>query len=359
MKMKRLIICLMSVFILVSCVKEDYFGLSSYGNIKSIEVSNLAGIAVINTDSQTISLPIANGVDLSEIMIQSLTLSSFASSDLIVGDTIDLTTAQSIVVTAEDGSLHQWILTAEIASSTPQLTNGDFSMWYLTSDDYYEPGESAATTIWGTGNPGSNTIGRIATKPYDAGDGNKMARLETLDNGIAGVPLNTPISAGSIFTGVFNTDKINPTNPEAAIDFGTPFVGRPVKLRFTYSYVPGATNEDRKGNVLDYSDACDIYALLEVRDGSTTKRLATAWFRGSESQSTLTTVEVVFTYGELDSSFPDYMKPTTDEYVSSDSASYLLPTHITFVASSSYDGAKFCGAVGSVLMLDDVEMVYE
>lgn len=357
--MKRLIIYLIAAFALVSCVTEDYFGLSPYGNIKSIEVSNLAGIAVINADSQTISLPIANGIDLSKIVIQSLTLSSFASSNFKVGDIIDLTTAQTIVVTAEDGSLHPWILTAEIASSTPQLTNGDFNTWYLTSDGYYEPGESATTTIWGTGNPGSNTIGRIAAKPYDEGDGNEMARLETLDNGIAGIPLSTPISAGSIFTGVFNTDKINPTNPEAAIDFGTPFVGRPAKLRFTYSYVPGATNKDRKGNVLDYSDACDIYALLEVRDGSTTKRLATAWFRGNETQSALTTVEIVFTYGELDSSFPDYMKPTTGEYVSSSSVSYALPTHITFVASSSYDGAKFCGAVGSVLLLDNVEMVYE
>ena len=359
MKTRCLRLLFVAFLLLSSCVTEDYFGLSPYGNIKSIEVSNLAGIAVVNKDSQTISLPITNGVDLSSIVIQSLTLSSFASSDLTVGDTIDLTSAQPIIVTAEDGSLHQWILTAQIASSTPQLTNGDFSDWYLTSDDYYEPGESASTTIWGTGNPGSNTIGRIATTPYDAGDGNKIARLETLDNGIAGVPLNTPISAGSIFTGVFNTDKINPTNPEAAIDFGTPFVGRPVTLRFTYSYVPGETNQDRKGNALNYSDACDIYALLEVRDGSSTKRLATAWFRSSEVQTNLTTVEVTFTYGSLDSSFPDYMKPSTEAYVSSDSATYVLPTHITFVASSSYDGASFCGAVGSVLLLDDVEMVYE
>jgi len=46
-------------------------------------------------------------------------------------------------------------------------------------------------------------------------------------------------------------------------------------------------------------------------------------------------------------------------FVPADSAAYMLPTHITFVASSSYAGAVFAGAIGSELFIDDVEMVYE
>ena len=138
-----------------------------------------------------------------------------------------------------------------------------------------------------------------------------------------------------------------------------PFAGRPEKLRFKYQYQAGEVNKDRDGNELSYPDMLDIYALLEVRLGGTTERLATAWFRSADPIDDLTANEIIFTYGELDDSFPDYMKPEDGAYVSSDSAAFVLPTHITFVASSSFDGANFGGAVGSVLIVDDVEMIYE
>jgi len=53
------------------------------------------------------------------------------------------------------------------------------------------------------------------------------------------------------------------------------------------------------------------------------------------------------------------MKPVGHGFVSADSASFVLPTHITLVASSSFDGANFAGAIGSVLIIDDVEMIYK
>ena len=181
----------------------------------------------------------------------------------------------------------------------------------------------------------------------------------TLDNGILAGTFGAPISAGSIFTGVFDSDKIDPSDPQAAITFGTPFSGRPTKIRFKYQYDPGLENEDKDGNALSYSDMLDIYALLEIRLGGKTERLATAWFRSEDKVDSQTTIEVPFTYGELDGSFPDYMKPDNMLYTGQDSAKFVLPTHITFVASSSFDGANFAGAVGSTLILDDVVMIYE
>jgi hypothetical protein len=53
------------------------------------------------------------------------------------------------------------------------------------------------------------------------------------------------------------------------------------------------------------------------------------------------------------------MKPIDHDFVSRDSASFVLPTHINFVATSSFDGVNFAGAIGSVLIIDDVEMIYE
>ena len=356
--MKKYTIIILLLIISSSCVEEDFFGLSSYGNIKSILLSNQASNAVINNKDFTVEVEIPAGVDLSNISIQTLVVSSFATADNQVGDILDLNEPKSIIVTAEDGSTYTWMIEAFVASATPQLNNWDLNAWYKTGSDYYEPGSDASTTIWGTGNPGTQILNKLATIPEDLGNGNYAAKMITLDNGKLAGTFGAPISAGSIFTGVFNSDKIDPSNPQAAIEFGTPFTGRPEKLRLKYQYAAGEVNKDKSGSELAYPDALDIYALLEVRFGGKTERLATAWLRSNDDQAELTTREIAFTYGELDSSFPDYMKPVGHGYVSADSATFILPTHITFVASSSFDGANFAGAIGSTLIIDDVEMVY-
>lgn len=358
MKMKNRYLILF-LFMLTSCVKEDFFGYSPYGNIKVFEVSNQASQAVINVAGQTVTVEIPGGVDLTAITLQKLQLSSFATADAAEGDLLNLEEDIEINVVAEDGSLYTWLIQAEVASATPQLSNGDFNLWYKTNSDYYEPGESKDNTIWGTGNQGTFILNKLATIPFDRGNDNLAAQMITLDNGFLGSTFGAPIAAGSIFTGVFNSDNLDPKDPEAAIEFGMPFAGRPTQVQLTYSYVPGSDNQDKDGNSLPYSDMMDVYALLEVRSGGTTERLATAWLRNGEEQPDLVTITIDFVYGELDDSFPDYMKPADGNYVSSDSAAFILPTHITFVASSSFAGAEFAGAVGSELILDDVVMIYE
>lgn len=359
MKNRILYITLVTAFLISSCVKEDHWGLSSFGNIKSIEVSNQASQAKINKDSLTVTIELPGGIEQSALEIKSLVLSSFASSDKTIGDKLNLNTTEIINIKAEDGTLTSWKIIPFIASATPPLQNGDFSLWYRTTDDYYEPGADAASTIWGTGNPGTQILNLLATTRLEIEPGNYAVKMETLDNGPIAGAFGTPISAGSVFVGKFEKDKIDPTNPQAAIDFGTPFTGRPQKLNFKHQYTPGEVNKDKDGNELPEGDQCDIYVYLEIRDGSEILRLATAWYRSAETVSELSETTIEFTYGELDNSFPDYMKPENGKYVSADSASFVLPTHFTFVASSSFDGANFAGAIGSTLVLDDVILVYE
>ena len=356
--MKRIYFLLL-LTTLFSCVKEDYFGKSIYGNIKQIVVSNQSGNAKISTDSLIVTVEIPAGVDLTTISIQSLEVSSYAKANKSVGDVIDLNEDAIIQITSEDGTVSNWTIRGFVASANPQLNNADLNLWYKTASDYFEPGESASNTIWGTGNPGTQILNKLATIPQDFGNGNLAAHMITLDNGKLAGAFGAPISAGSVFTGVFDSDNIDPSNPQAAIDFGSPFTGRPEKIRLKYTYSPGEVNKDKNGNILSYSDACDIYALLEVRLGGKIERLATAWFRSEDIQEDLTTLEFEFTYGELDSSFPEYMKPIDHNFVSADSAIFVLPTHITFVASSSFDGANFAGAIDSDLVVDDIELIYE
>lgn len=358
MKLKYIWIFVASLFLVTSCIREDHFDESEFANIKSLLVAGQSGNAVINKEMALVVVQIPAGVDLSKIKIESIEFSSFAKSNINAGSIIDLNNDVQVNIVSENGTARQWTIKADVASATPQLDNFDLNLWYSTATNYKEPGESAANTIWGTGNRGTQLLNKLATKPVTINGSNLAAKMETLDNGPLGSVFGAPISSGSIFTGYFDPNNIDPANPEAAIDFGTPFTGRPDKLQFKYTYEPGAVNKDKQGNILSYPDAADVYAILEVRENGVAKRLATAWIRTENLQNQLTVKEVVFTYGALDSSFPDYMKPANNQYVSAANAGFVLPTHITFVASSSFAGAKFAGAVGSKLVVDDVKMIY-
>ncbi|WP_020532403.1 PCMD domain-containing protein [Flexithrix dorotheae] len=344
--------------VLNGCLEEDFFGLSSFGEIKEIEIENQASQAIIKSQSKEIIIEMPGGVDISEVSIQKLTLSSFAKSDKNVGDEINLNDSITFNITAEDGTLTIWKIFSNVASSTPQIPNSDFNVWYKTSGGYYEPGENAETTVWGTGNPGTNILGLLATTPIEISDGNLAANMITLDNGKLSGSFGAPISAGSIYTGKFNPDKIDLSNPAAAIEFGTPFSGRPNSFKLKYTYQPGPENKDKNGNLLNFDDQCDIYALLEVRKSNEVQRLATAWFRSDEIIENPEDLEVQFIYGELDNSFPEFMKPPNGKYVTGDSVGFILPTHITFVASSSFNGNNFAGAIDSQLIIDELELNY-
>jgi len=351
-----------SIFIIIlifsSCIEEDFFGFSSEGNIREIEVSNQANQASIDREKKRVEIEMPIGIDLSNITVNKLSLSSFAESDVKVGDVINFNDSVQFNITAEDGSVTSWYIVPLLASATPQLPNSNFDLWYESQEGYFEPGENASSTIWGTGNPGTQLLGLYATTPIEISPGNFAARLETLDNGRFAGSLGFPISSATIYTGKFVQDNLDPTDPEAAIDFGTTFSGRPKSMKIKYQYSPGDVNKDKEGNVLPETDQCDIYCLLEVRTGDKVQRLATVWFRSSETVDELSELLLDFNYGPLPDEFPDYAKPDNGQYVSVDSAQFILPSHIVFVAASSYNGANFGGAIGSTLLVDDLEFIY-
>ncbi|MCT4624701.1 MAG: PCMD domain-containing protein, partial [Schleiferiaceae bacterium] len=124
-----------------------------------------------------------------------------------------------------------------------------------------------------------------------------------------------------------------------------------------YTYTPGANNEDENGAPLPYGDQCDIYILLENRDGAKTKRVGTAWFRNGDTQSSWKEIEVPVKYGQLDPSddWFDYAQPQPDEEWGTGTENV---THISVLFSSSFEGDFFKGAIGSVLEVDNLILTY-
>lgn len=106
-------------------------------------------------------------------------------------------------------------------------------------------------------------------------------------------------------------------------------------------------------------DSKDVRHNVDFNINQLILKLGTAWFRSDDVQAGLITIEIPVNYGELDASFPTYMQPVNGLYVAEEQVPFILSTHITFVASSSFDGANFAGAVGSTLVVDDIELNYE
>lgn len=352
---------LILLILFTSCLKEDYFGTSSDALIKKIKISHQIGEAKINTEFKSIEVELS-GLSLSEdVTIKILELSSFAKSNMQEGSQLDLTHTVYIVVTAEDGSQTIWSIDAVTAASHPQIRNHNFNDWFQTSSGYFEPAIGSdiflLATTWSSNNANSNSIGIIPVVPFEIQNNNYSARIETMDNGLSSTKYGR-ISPGKIFTGKIDNLKHKKNQPGSGIDLGIEFTGHPKSFSIKYQYQPGVDNQDENGNSLGFSDAAEIYVFLEVRDSNRVRRLGTAWFRTEALSSSLSDVEINFSYGPLNASFPSYLSPTNKDYISADSAKFLNPTHFTFMANSSFMGDSLEGAVGSVLIIDNLKLNY-
>ena len=344
-----------------SCLKEDHFGVSSDALITNFEVHHQVGDAQIKSETKSILVELSGSVFLSHATIKKLGLSSFASSDLDVDSVLDLSSTAYINVYAEDGTLSTWSVDAIVEASHPQIRNNLLNYWYQTSSGYFEPAESeiiqTLSPVWSTNNEASNSIGVIPVVPFEIKNDNLAAHIVTMDNGTSSIK-HGRISPGKLFTGTFNKLKHHADQPASGIEAGIEFTGRPDAFHFKYQYLPGSQNMDKDGNELSYSDGTDVYILLEVRDSTNVRRLATAWFRSQVAVENMTDENVKFTYGPLNNSYPDYMMPANGQFVPEDSAAFVLPTHLVFMATPSFAGDSLAGAVGSVLVVDDIRLEY-
>jgi hypothetical protein len=345
-KLLHILILLGFTIVLSSCLKDDHFGKSSYNTLYSFVLEGQLGNATIDQNNNTVTINIDTTVDVTSLALMSYSISNFAAISPEVGETLDYSDTAYCTVTSESGIARVYKVVIQGAKQNEQISNSGFQQWYDTGNDYLEPGTGPDNVVWSTGNAGAVIAGNIPTYPEIIGDNDSIAVLETMK-----VILGPRIAAGSLFTGTF---ELNIADPPSSVKAGIPFTSRPTYFKIKMKYQPGDENQGTNGDPLTYDDSADIYALLEVRSGDNTSRLATAWYRSSETFTDWNNLEIPFTYGELDSSYPDFMKPADGVYA--DPAS--TPTHISVIMSSSARGDIFEGAIGSKLEVNDFELVY-
>ncbi|WP_370392392.1 PCMD domain-containing protein [uncultured Winogradskyella sp.] len=350
-KLQLLVVLIIVAIGFNSCVSDDEFGLSNFKEIKAFQLPGQAGLTAISSEERTIIIPMSEEADLSNLVPSTIEISNLARITPAINEAQNFTEPVVYTVTAEDNSTAEWTVTAVAALPNPQLPNSNFDDWYPVSD-YQQPGLDADNTVWGTANRALAIAGDANTNPEDLGNGDFAARLTSVE-----APLLVRMAAATLFTGTFTEGFPNPTDPRSNINFGTPFSGRPSAFAVEYLYTPGPSYEDADGNPLPGGDQCDIYVLLEKREGDMVQRIGTGWFRSDATVSNFTDLEVDIKYGELTPSDPEFEYANIREGETWGDPQDT-PTHITVVFSSSALGDFFTGAIGSELWVNNFELIY-
>lgn len=254
----------------------------------------------------------------------------------------------------------------------PQVYNAGFEVW--SGDTPLLPYTSDADQWWDTGNHGSaNANINITTYENSARPGSAGTTSAKLASQKASVLGIGKFAAGNIFVGKYLGTNI----PNGVIGFGKPFpfTYRPKALRFWYKGTVGTV--DNAGGSVSNGDAdvAQVYICLCKMDGphvvdtrysdtflnfaanSKTMAYCTA-LNGKNSKNDRTDGHII-AWGEWTNreSVAEWTAMTVDLHYNEEYEGEV-PTYLLLTASASKYGDYFAGSTGSVMYLDDVELLY-
>ena len=244
---------------------------------------------------------------------------------------------------------------AFVTESYEEVPNLNFDSWSSVKSlstfnkTVYYPNSDKSNSYWATGNTGLNSANTTVNSiPVDGRNG-KAAQLKTVTVTMAGY------AAGNIFIGGYKTDYDDGAN---SVKYGRSYEGaRPLKLRGYYKYSPAAitnTTAARPENSDDYTeDTGDIY--IKLWDGPLWSGSNYDW---TDPAPNLIAEGHFYPTGTT-AEYTEFEIPLT--YLSKAKAKWM-----TIVCTSSRYGGEFDGlsvvgkvGVGSILWVDDFELVYE
>lgn len=290
-----------------------------------------------------------------------ITISDKAVISPATGVAQDFSAGKSVTYTviAEDGTAKAY--TVSVAGSQNVLKYS-FEEWTIVGTDNGEHEEPLPKDQLASSVEGASLLylfgveGFPVYKTDDKKEGNYAIKLATMDTSAQASLLVPAITAGSVFTGIFDikfafTDKLSCTR------FGISYDKKPLRFKGWYKYTPGTKFIDGTdvSNIVEIPnrvDECAIQAVLykadaddEVLTGhdinTSDKRVAVAALADGTAKAEYTEFDLPFTFLEGKS------------YEAG--AKYKL----AIVCSSSKEGDAFKGAGGSTLILDELEVIGE
>lgn len=275
-------------------------------------------------------------------------------SDVLKGLTPGTTYEYRIL---EDTKISNMIceVTTEEASVLP---NSGFENW---SGDIpkliYGSGESM---FWDSGNHGSQKVDMNVTTPDSAvkHSGNYSAKLSSIYANMLGIG---QFAAGNIFIGQYLDTQMDGLTGHGVLGLGRPFASRPLALRGYIRYISG--NVDKGGDKIANGTQDKGIIYIALTDGEGEEFEGTRWsfvIKTKESKFFDKNGANVVAYGDKiweasteGEGMHEFVIPF--EYRSME----RIPNRIMLVAAASEFGDYFQGSTGSVMWLDDLELIYE
>lgn len=251
--------------------------------------------------------------------------------------------------------------TTEEATTLP---NGNMDDWYKSGKTWYPVSESDYSTsgsFWDSSNPGTTTgAGALVNVNPTQGNssivhtsGGKSAELKSQYASAFGIG---KFAAASLYSGKFNS--LVGTNG-AKIDFGQKFASRPTGLHGWFRYTSGKI--DYRGDNTPAGlgekgtdDLCSIYMALAKAPHQLNNTDTSTFFDFENDDNIiaydeLPDAEAVSTNNE----WKEFNVELKYKDITPQTAYYLI-----IVCSSSKYGDYFTGSTGSIMYIDDLELLY-
>ena len=291
------------------------------------------------------------------IAVENVSVNGGSFSACVAG--LDTLTQYEVVAYSNDSFTNVVAVTTE---DTFALVNAGFEDWSTNNNVTY-PYAAGATPFWGTGNDGaalaSTTLTEPTTDVRPGSEGTYAASLQSKKAAIMGLG---KFAAGNIFLGEFG----GLVGMDGLVNFGRPCTARPVVLRGWVKYncgtidevgrIPAARPDLKKGDndegqilvavgnwtAEEYGGSQDCPVVVNTKDEST--------YFNKNGKNVIGVGELILsesTDGWVEFELPlDYV--TTSE----------VPTHIIVVFTGSRFGDYFTGSTQSLMLVDDIELVY-
>lgn len=350
---------ILAPFMLTSCIKDEQPDTDADILEAYIPPEYLKTDPIITNNS--VEFRVKSNVDLTNLSPVFI-ISPNATIDPLNGTSRDYTHAQTATVTAQD---KQWKKVYTISFNVDELsTRYTFDDAELTDGDRYYRFFSFGSNgdkvyDWASGNSGYVTVAgnktplEYPTTLADGKNGGHAVKMQTLYTSSFAAATGNPIAAGNLFLGSFRTNLFNTLR---STKFGLPYSGElPTHIRTSYKYKAGGEVRDKDFNVVAGAvDSFDIYAIIFESRATDNfmygdhgfqdpRNVAIARVPASMRAETDNWREITFPFEMVAGKTFD---PDT-EYV------------LTIVMSSSINGALFQGAIGSTLIVDELELLYD
>lgn len=234
--------------------------------------------------------------------------------------------------------------------SADDLYNLNFDDWCEAkpkgigvSDVWYPNDDLNKHYIWDSANA-SGLTNTTAPEKVEVKMG-KAAKLTSIDA--------AKFAAGNIFTGNFT--KVNMGSMGAELEWGVPFTSRPIALHGYYKYTPaiiqnasGTKYADEQGK----PDQCQVLICLADRDNPFQVKTAEDKFVEFDTDPDIIAFGAMYS-SEISEEYVEFTIPLVYRDLE------RKPKLIIIACASSRYGDYFVGGVGSTMLVDEFEFIYD